>query len=49
MIQYEEIKDFTRLAKLDNPFAEGMIASFIRYYNRIGYPDIDSEYIIGRI
>lgn len=47
MVEYENLKDFKRLAKLDNPFAEGMIASFIRYYNRIGYPDIDSDYIIN--
>ncbi len=49
MVDYEDLKTFKRLAKLDNPFAEGMIASFIRYYNRIGYPDIDSEYIISRL
>ncbi|MEN5087994.1 response regulator [Sphingobacterium faecium] len=49
MIEYEELKNFNRLTKLDNPFAEGMIASFIRYYNRIGYPDIDSEYVISNL
>lgn len=49
MVEYSDLKDYIRLAKLDNPFAEGMIASFIRYYNRIGYPDIDSDYIISRI
>jgi len=47
IVDYENlIKDFTRLATLDNPFAQAMIASFIRYYNRIGYPDIDSDLII---
>jgi len=49
MVEYGDLKDFIRLAKLDNPFAEGMIASFIRYYNRIGYPDIDSDYVIDRL
>ena len=47
MTGYECLKDFTRLAKLDSPFAESMTASFIRYYNRIGAPDIDSDYIIN--
>lgn len=49
MVEYDDLKGFTRLAKLDNPFAEGMIASFIRYYNRIGFPDIDSDYVIDRL
>ncbi|MBP3944544.1 hypothetical protein J5U18_13465 [Sphingobacteriaceae bacterium WQ 2009] len=49
MITYEDLGGYSRLAKLDNPFAEGMIASFIRYYNRIGYPDIDCEYIMRNL
>lgn len=49
MVDYSNLKDFTRLAKLDNPYAEGMTASFIRFYNRIGYPDIDSELIISNL
>jgi len=49
MIAYENVGDFVRLAKLDSPFAEGMVASFIRYYNRIGYPDIDADYVIDRL
>lgn len=49
MVGYEDLKDYTRLAKLDNPYAEGMISSFIRYYNRIGYPDIDSDLILSNL
>ena len=49
MIEYEELRNFIRLAKLDNPFAEAVVASFIRYYNRIGYPDIDSNFIIDNL
>ena len=49
MIDYADLKGFNRFAKLDNPFTEGMIASFIRYYNRIGYPDIDVEYVINNL
>lgn len=49
MVDYSNLKDFTRLAKLDNPYAEGMTASFIRFYNRIGYPDIDSDLIISNL
>jgi DNA-binding NarL/FixJ family response regulator len=46
MFDYEELKNFARLAKLDDPYAQSMISSFIRYYNRIGFPDIDSDYVI---
>lgn len=42
-------KDFERIAKLDSPFAQSMTASFIRYYNRIGFPDIDTEYVINHL
>jgi len=49
MVNYEELTTFTRVAKLDDPYAQSMIASFIRYYNRIGFPDIDADYIIQNI
>lgn len=42
-------KDFERIAKLDSPFAQSMTASFIRYYNRIGFPDIDVEFVINHL
>ena len=41
--------EFERLTKLDNPFAQSMVASYIRYYNRVGFPDIDTEYIINNL
>lgn len=49
MVTYEDLKEFTRVAKLDDPYAQSMISSFIRYYNRIGFPDIDTDYIIQNI
>lgn len=50
MVDYESLKtDFIRIAKLDSPFAQAMSTSFIRYYNRIGFPDIDVEYILTQI
>lgn len=49
MVSYEDLKLHTRVAKLDDPFAQSMVSSFIRYYNRIGFPDIDSEYIIRNL
>ncbi|MBN8666188.1 MAG: hypothetical protein J0M30_01715 [Chitinophagales bacterium] len=49
MCDYQELNEFTRIAKLDDPHAQSMIASFIRYYNRIGFPDIDADYVIARL
>lgn len=49
MVDYEELKTFTRIAKLDDPYAQSMVTSFIRYYNRIGFPDIDSDYILQNL
>jgi CheY-like chemotaxis protein len=49
MIDYAELKTFVRVAKLDDPYAQSMISSFIRYYNRIGFPDIDSDYIMANL
>lgn len=50
IVSYEElVNNFERIAKLDNPFAQSMAATYARYYNRIGYPDIDSEYMLSLI
>jgi len=49
MIAYDELKLYRRVAKLDMPFAQSMISSFIRYYNRIGFPDIDVDYVFQRL
>lgn len=49
MVSYEDLKLHTRVAKLDDPFAQSMVSSFIRYYNRIGFPDIDSDYVIKNL
>lgn len=50
MVDYGELNaNFKRIAKLDNPFAQSMTASFIRYYNRIGFPDIDVDYVISKL
>ena len=49
MVDYNNLNEYTRLVKLDAPFAESMVSTFIRYYNRIGFPDIDSDYLINRL
>ena len=49
MVKYGDLATYTRVAELDSPYAESMISSFIRYYNRIGYPDIDSDLIVNAL
>lgn len=49
MVKYEELQNFERIAKLDSPYAEAMTATFIRYYNRVGCPDIDTDYILNAL
>lgn len=46
MVQYDDLKHYERIALLDDPFTQSMISSFVRFYNRIGSPDLDSDFII---
>lgn len=50
MVNYEDLRlNYERIAKLDSPFAEAMATRFIRYYNRVGFPDIDVDYILNHL
>lgn len=49
MVDYGDLKTFTRVAKLDDPYAQSMVTSFVRFYNRIGFPDIDADYVIKNL
>ncbi len=50
MVAYDDLNlKFRRLTKLDNPYAQAMTTRFVRYYNRIGFPDIDENYVLDRI
>jgi DNA-binding NarL/FixJ family response regulator len=49
MVEYSSLDTKSRITKLDLPFAQSMVTNFIRYYNRIGFPDIDAEFLISKI
>lgn len=49
MVTYEDLQNFVRKTRLDDPYAQSMVSSFIRYYNRIGFTDIDAEYVIKNL
>ena len=44
---YKNLSTYKKIAKLDSPFAESMLANFLRVYNRIGIPDIDIDNLIN--
>jgi hypothetical protein len=38
-----------RLASLDSPFAEALLARFARYFGRLGTPDLDVAVLLQRL
>ena len=49
LIKYSDLKSYKRIATLDSPFAESMLIRHISYYNRIGTPDLDANYILEHL
>lgn len=47
--KYGNLKNYERIARIDDPFVQSMVSSFIRHYNRIGTPDLDYDYIFDHI
>lgn len=43
------LSEFMRIAALDAPFAQAMLAQFVRYFGRIGTPDLDIDGIMERL
>ena len=48
-LQREHIGGLERLASLDNPFAEVLLARFTRYFGRLGTPDLDIAVLLQRL
>ena len=44
-----QMTSLRRLASLDSPFAEALLARFGHYFGRLGTPDLDLEVIISRL
>jgi len=44
-----QMDSLQRLASLDSPFAEALMARFARYFGRLGTPDLDVEWILSRL
>ncbi|MFN7014802.1 MAG: response regulator [Bacteroidia bacterium] len=49
-IIYENLEsDYDVIATLDDPHSQSMQSSFIRYYNRVGFPDLDIDYVFENL
>ena len=45
----EQMSGLKRLASLDSPFAEAVTSRFVRYFGRLGTPDLDVEFVIAKL
>lgn len=45
----ESLHQFEPIATLDSPFAEAVLASFSRYFGRLGTPDLDTQIVLNRL
>ena len=45
----ERLRNIERLASLDSPFAEALLARFARYFGRLGTPDLDIEVVFSKL
>jgi CheY-like chemotaxis protein len=48
-VQYSEFQSFTRVATLDDPYAQSVVAQLGRYAGRIGTPDLDVSGVRERL
>jgi hypothetical protein len=48
-LQREHLGGMERLASLDSPFAEALLARFTRYLGRLGTPDLDVTLLLQRL
>jgi CheY-like chemotaxis protein len=44
-----DLADLKPLASLDSPFAEALVARFVRYFGRVGTPDLNIDAVMARL
>jgi CheY-like chemotaxis protein len=49
IVSQSMMKGLTRIASLDSPFAEAALNRFIRYFSRLGTPDLDLDLTLSRL
>ena len=48
-VRWDELTGLDRLASLDSPFAESVLARFTRYLGRLGTPDLNLDLVLARL
>jgi hypothetical protein len=48
-LQRDHMGGLERLASLDSPFAEALLARFARYFGRLGTPGLDVAVLLQRL
>jgi hypothetical protein len=48
-IRADDLAALDRVASLDSPFAEALVARFTRYFGRVGTPDLNVDAVMGRL
>jgi CheY-like chemotaxis protein len=57
VVDFQQLRSITKeaadalepVASLDSPFAESLLASFARYFGRLGTPDLDKSLVLDRL
>ena len=42
----DALRDLTKVATLDSPFAEAVVSSYVRFLGRVGTPDLDVDKVL---
>lgn len=48
-VKYSELTVFVKVAELDTAYADSLLVQFVRYFNRIGTRDLNSDFVMQRI
>lgn len=48
-VPQDQLAAMNRIASLDSPFAETLLARFVRYYGRLGVPDLALDVVLRRL
>jgi CheY-like chemotaxis protein len=48
-LRADDLTKLDRIASLDSPFAEALIARFTRYFGRVGTPDLNVDAVMSRL
>lgn len=48
-LKFEHLKEYSKMAELDETYAHYVLSKFVEYYGRVGVRDFDTDSIIERV